>query len=53
MGRISKKRKEVLAKYDLTKVYKLTDACDLVKTYTTTKCDSSVDISLRLGVDPP
>ena len=52
MGRISKKRKEVLAKYDLTKVYTLTEACDLVKNITTTKFDSSVDISVRLGVDP-
>jgi len=40
MGRISKKRKEVLAKYDL------------VKGITTTKFDASVDISVRLGVDP-
>ena len=52
MGRISKKRNEVLAKYDLTKVYTLTEACDLVKNITTTKFDSSVDISVRLGVDP-
>lgn len=52
MGRISKKRKEILAKYDLTKVYSLTEACDLVKNITTTKFDSSVDISVRLGVDP-
>ena len=52
MGRISKKRKEVLAKYDLTKVYTLTEACDLVKNITTTKFDASVDISVRLGVDP-
>jgi len=52
MGRISKKRKEILAKYDLTKVYTLTEACDLVKNVTTTKFDASVDISVRLGVDP-
>jgi large subunit ribosomal protein L1 len=52
MGRISKKRKEVLAKYDLTKTYTLTEACDLVKNITTTKFDASVDISVRLGVDP-
>lgn len=52
MGRISKKRKEILAKYDLTKVYTLTEACDLVKNITTTKFDASVDISVRLGVDP-
>jgi len=52
MGRISKKRKEVLAKYDLAKTYTLTEACDLVKNITTTKFDASVDISVRLGVDP-
>jgi large subunit ribosomal protein L1 len=52
MGRISKKRKEVLAKYDLTKTYTLVEACDLVKNVTTTKFDASVDISVRLGVDP-
>ncbi len=52
MGRISKKRKEVLAKVDLAKSYTLVDACDLVKVITTTKFDASVDISVRLGVDP-
>ncbi len=52
MGKISKKRKEVLAKVDLSKAYTLTDACALVKDITTTKFDASVDISVRLGVDP-
>jgi large subunit ribosomal protein L1 len=52
MGRVSKKRKEVLAKYDLVKAYTLDEACDLVKNITTTKFDASVDISVRLGVDP-
>jgi large subunit ribosomal protein L1 len=52
MGRISKKRKEVLAKVDLAKAYTLVEACDLVKVITTTKFDASVDISVRLGVDP-
>ncbi len=52
MGRVSKKRKEVLAKYDLAKAYTLSEACDLVKDITTTKFDASVDISVRLGVDP-
>jgi len=36
----------------LAKVYSLTEACDLVKNITTTKFDASVDISVRLGVDP-
>lgn len=52
MGRVSKKRKEVLAKYDLAKAYTLGEACDMVKGITTTKFDASVDISVRLGVDP-
>lgn len=52
MGRVSKRRKEVLAKFDLAKPYSLTDACDLVKGISTTKFDASVDISVRLGVDP-
>jgi large subunit ribosomal protein L1 len=52
MGRVSKKRKEVFAKYDLAKAYTLSEACDLVKDITTTKFDASVDISVRLGVDP-
>lgn len=52
MGRISKKRKEVLAKYDLEQTYTLAEACKMVKEITTTKFDASVDISVRLGVDP-
>lgn len=52
MGRISKKRKEILAKYDLVKSYSLAEACDLVKEISTTKFDASIDVSVRLGVDP-
>lgn len=52
MGRISKKRKEILAKFDIAKAYSLTEACDLVKDISTTKFDASVDICVRLGVDP-
>lgn len=52
MKRVSKKRKEILAKYDLSKAYTLTDACDLVKGISTSKFDASVDIAVRLGVDP-
>ena len=51
MKRVSKKRKEILAKYDLSKTFTLTDACDLVKGISTTKFDASVDICVRLGVD--
>src|SRR5690554_3144689 len=52
MGRISKKRKEALSKYDFDKTYSLTEACDLVKEITNAKFDASVDISVRLGIDP-
>jgi large subunit ribosomal protein L1 len=52
MKRVSKKRKEILSKFDLAKSYSLADACDLVKDITTSKFDASVDICVRLGVDP-
>lgn len=52
MKRIPKKRKEVLSKYDLAKTYSLVEACDVVKGISTTKFDASVDIAVRLGVDP-
>lgn len=52
MGRVSKKRKEALAKIDSAKAYSLTEACNLVKEVSTTKFDASVDVSVRLGVDP-
>ena len=52
MKRISKKRKEVLSKVDLGKAYSLVEACELVKAISTTKFDASVDIAVRLGVDP-
>ncbi|MFN3918237.1 MAG: 50S ribosomal protein L1 [Flavobacteriales bacterium] len=49
---LSKKRKEVLAKYDLEKAYNLQEASSIIKDLSTTKFDSSVDIAVRLGVDP-
>jgi len=52
MGRVSKKRKEALAKIDAEKAYSLSDACSLVKEVSTTKFDASVDVCVRLGVDP-
>ena len=52
MGRISKKRKEALAKIDSTRAYTLAEACNLVKEVSTTKFDASVDVCVRLGVDP-
>lgn len=52
MTKISKNRKLALSKYDPTKAYSLADAAKLVKEITTTKFDASIDISVRLGVDP-
>ena len=52
MGRLSKKRKEALSKIDSDKEYSLTDACNLVKEVSTTKFDSTIDVCVRLGVDP-
>lgn len=50
--KISKKRKEALAKHDLTQVYGIEQACKIVKDITFTKFDASVDLDVRLGVDP-
>ncbi len=52
MGRMSKNRKNVMEKYDNEKLYSLSDAADLVKQVSTAKFDASVDIAVRLGVDP-
>ena len=52
MAKISKKRKEALSKVDRTIFYSLADAASLVKEITTTKFDASVDLAVRLGVDP-
>jgi len=52
MARVSKKRKEILAKIDQDKSYTLAEASSLVKEITTAKFDASVDIAVRLGVDP-
>src|SRR5690554_3668010 len=52
MAKISKKQKESLAKADFAKFYSLEDAVKIVKEITYTKFDASVDIDVRLGVDP-
>jgi large subunit ribosomal protein L1 len=52
MARVPKKRKAVDAKVDKNKVYSLKEASSIVKTVNTTKFDASVDIHIRLGVDP-
>lgn len=52
MTKVSKNRKAVLEKINLEKEYSLEDATGLIKDITFTKFDSSVDLDIRLGVDP-
>ena len=52
MAKISKKRKEALAKFDKNQAYPLAEAVNIVKGITYTKFDASFDIDVRLGVDP-
>lgn len=52
MTKISKKRKDALAKVENGKKYDLQEAVKLVKDITFTKFDASVDLDVRLGVDP-
>ena len=52
MATLTKNRKAAIAKVDKDKLYTLKEATALVKEVCTTKFDSSVDISVRLGVDP-
>ena len=49
---LTKNRKEALSKYDTEKVYSLDEASQIVKDITKVKFDSSVDIAVKLGVDP-
>ncbi len=50
--RVSKKQKEALSKYDPTQVYSLEEASGIVKEISNAKFDSSIDLAVRLGVDP-
>lgn len=52
MARLTKNQKLALSKIEVGKAYSLQDASALVKDITTTKFDASVDIDVRLGVDP-
>ena len=52
MGKLTKKQKEALSKFDANQAYSLEQAADVLKTISYTKFDSSVDIDVRLGVDP-
>ncbi len=52
MANLSKNRKLALEKVETAKLYKLSEATTLVKEVSTTKFDASVDIDVRLGIDP-
>lgn len=52
MAKLTKNRKLALSKVEVGKVYKLNEAAAMIKDISTTKFDSSVDLDVRLGVDP-
>lgn len=52
MAGVSKKRKEALEKLDKNKSYSIEEASALVKDMSSTKFDATVDLAVRLGVDP-
>ena len=52
MAKLTKKQKEAQSKFDRTQEYSLGDAAGILKSITYTKFDASVDIDVRLGVDP-
>ena len=52
MTKLSKKRKVSESKIDAEKVYTLAEASNLVKEVNTAKFDASIDLHIRLGVDP-
>jgi large subunit ribosomal protein L1 len=51
MAKVTKKQKSSVGKVDSSKLYALTDALELVKTYATAKFDESIDVAVQLGVD--
>lgn len=52
MGKVTKKQKESRAKVDGNKVYTLSEASALVKEISNANFDASIDLAIRLGVDP-
>lgn len=52
MGKLTKKQKDFFQKYDFEQTYLLSEAVNIVKDTSPTKFDASVDIAIRLGVDP-
>ncbi len=52
MSKLTKKQKAAVAKYDSNQSYKLSEACGIVKEINYASFDASVDLAVRLGVDP-
>lgn len=52
MAKLTKKQKEVVTKIDRSKLYSVDEASQLVKDITNVKFDASIDLAVRLGVDP-
>ena len=52
MSKLTKKQQEALAKYDSKKQYKLIEACGIVKEINYAGFDASIELAVRLGVDP-
>ena len=52
MTKITKKRKDALSKYDNSKTYTLEEASSVIKEISNVNFDSSIDLAVRLGVDP-
>ena len=52
MARLTKKQKEAVAKIDKSKLYSVEEASQIIKDITNVKFDASIDLAVRLGVDP-
>ena len=52
MSRLTKNKKIILEKYDSQKLYSLEEASKIIKDISFTKFDASIDLDVRLGVDP-
>ncbi len=52
MAKLTRKQKEVLAKFDKSEIFSLSEAVNIVKDISYTKFDASIDLNIRLGVDP-
>ena len=52
MAKLTKKQKEAVEKVDKNKLYSIEEASQLIKDITNVKFDASIDLAVRLGVDP-